>query len=320
MTIVLLLLCLGFSVALFLLGMKTSKGEEQVQKRVTTLSRNNQEKSQLLRDRALNESFSQRVIFPITQKIFDKTQEIIPLSSKSWVRTKLSQAGYQRPHYFKVFLGSQFLATAVLFSGMLGIMTLFGKAGGVIGIGLSMAAGAIGYVMPMLWLSQQAQKRQKSIQQSLPDFLDLLVICVEAGLGLDIAIHRIATMKSVKTSPYLREELSRYTKDTNFGKARKQALLDMADRTGVDDLSVIINALVQAYEMGTGVTHTLRVQADSLRVKRLQKAEEMANKIPVKMIMPIYMFLFPSIFVSIFGPLGMVIVQSVVPAFSALGK
>jgi tight adherence protein C len=270
----------------------------------------------MMRKKQLESSFEERVLFPLAQMVFERTQSFIPLSSKSWVKTKLIQAGFQKPHYPKVFLGIQLLCTVVLFSAMFSFSALFGKAGGAMGLFVGLVFGAAGYGLPMLWLVQQAQKRQEGIQKALADFLDLLVICVEAGLGFDVAINKITSLKTVKTSAYLKEELNRYTRDVGFGRPRKEALIDMAERTGVDDFNSIINAIVQSYEMGSSLGHTLRVQADSLRVKRLAKAEEKANKIPVKMVIPIYVFLFPAIFTCIFGPIGMVMFEAIIKIFA----
>lgn len=273
------------------------------------------------RKKNMEESFSRRVLVPLAQRIFDMTQRFIPLSNKSWVTTKLIHAGYQKSHHPKVFLGIQLLGTVVVFSVLFLFTLLFGKVPGPIGFLVSAFFSVCGYFLPMLWLKQEAQKRQDVIQKSLPDFLDLLVICVEAGLGLDMAINKISALKpgqSGKTTDYLREELNRYIKDVAFGKSRKKALLDMGFRTGVEDFNTILNAIVQAYEMGSSVAHTLRIQSDSLRVKRLQAAEEKANKIPVKMVMPIYIFLFPAIFVAIFGPMGMVLVKTAMTIFNGI--
>jgi tight adherence protein C len=311
------LLCIGLTVAFLLMGVKANKQDEQLQSRLSDLSqRENAPKKHTSRQKQLENSFNDRVIFPFAQMIFDRCQAVIPLTSKSWVRLKLIQAGYQKPHYQKVFLGIQLLCTVVLFAALLGFTAIFGKVPPAIGIVIAVVFSLAGYGLPMLWLLQQAQKRQDSIQKSLPDFLDLLVICVEAGLGLDVAINKITNLKTVKTSAYLRDELLRYTRDVGFGRARKDALLDMAERTGVDDFNNIINAIINAYEMGSSVAHTLRVQSDSLRVKRLMKAEEKANKIPVKMVIPIYVFLFPAIFVCIFGPIGMIMWEAIINIFN----
>jgi tight adherence protein C len=308
------LLLLGFGLAVVVLaivGIKSLKEESQVVERIGTLSQSRDKKSPLLRQKALQSSFSERVLFPVAQGIFDKCQKVIPLSSKSWVRTKLIQAGYTKPNYQKVFFGIQLIATVVMFVFFMGIMTLIGNIPPNIGIMIAVGFSLAGFALPLLWLMQQAQKRQTSIQKSLPDFLDLLVISVEAGLGLDVAIQKLANLKSVRTSEYLRDELKHYIKDISLGKPRKDALLDMGERTGLEEFLVIINALVQAYEMGTGVAFTLRVQSETLRNKRMQRAEEKANKIPVKMVLPIYIFLFPTIFLAIFGPIVMIAMDAI---------
>jgi tight adherence protein C len=250
--------------------------------------------------------------------MFDLTQAFIPLGSKSFVTLKLIQAGYTQPHYPKVFLGIQLITCTAMFGFLFMVTTFIGQVPLLAGVMVALFFGAAGYGLPLVWLLQQAKKRQDSIQKSLADFLDLLVICVEAGLGLDIAISKIANLKTAKTSTYLREELLHYNKDVAFGKPRKEAMLDMARRTGVEDLNTIINALVQAYEMGSSVAHTLRIQSEALRVKRLQKAEEKANKVPVKMVLPIYIFLFPAIFVTILGPIAVVVIQNVRPIMENL--
>lgn len=321
MTTLILIFGILCTVVLLVLGVKHQKDGHQVHERINALNKTDEPNTKLIRKKQMESSFKERVVFPLAQTLFDKTQQLIPLSSKSWVKSKLMQAGYQKSHYPKIFLGIQLLTTLCMFGFVFALTTLFGnKFGGMIGFIIAGVFGGVGYGLPMAWLMQQASKRQEGIQKSLSDFLDLLVICVEAGLGLDTAINKIATMKSVKTSVYLREELNVYCKDVGFGKPRKDALLALAERTGVDDLNAIINAIVQAYEMGTGVAHTLRIQSDSLRVKRLTKAEEKANKIPVKMVMPIYIFLFPAIFVSIFGPIGMVMMDAIMQIFGGLGS
>ncbi|MBX2861113.1 MAG: type II secretion system F family protein [Vampirovibrio sp.] len=311
MEVMLLIFCLLGTLALFAVGLMSNRENQQVQERLSQISNTPESATQMLRKKSMEKSFKDRVLFPVAQNFFDRVQAFIPMGSKSWVSAKLVQAGYTKTHYPQVFLGIQLLTTLILFGGFFTISLLFGKLDGMLGIAIPIVFGLMGLLLPMLWLSQQAKKRQDSIQKSLPDFLDLLVICVEAGLGLDVAINKLANLKTSKTSSYLREELNLYTKDVAFGKARKQALLDMATRTGVEDFATIINALVQSYEMGSSVAHTLRVQSETLRTKRMQKAEEKANKISVKMVLPIYIFLFPSIFVSILGPIAMIVVKAV---------
>jgi tight adherence protein C len=319
MHVILPIIMVLVTVGLLVFGLRANKEDEKVQERISALSqREDRKKLVVSRKKQLESSFQSRVLFPFAQMIFDKTQAFIPLGNKSWVKTKSMQAGYQKPNFPKIFLGFQLLFTVMLFGMLFGFTALFGKVNGALSFTISAFFGLAGYGFPMLWLMQEAQKRQDGIQKSLADFLDILVICVEAGLSLDVAINKIINLKTVRTSTFLREELIHYTRDVGFGRARKDALLDMAERTGVDDFNTIINAIIQSYEMGTSVAHTLRVQADSLRVKRLAKAEETANKVPVKMVIPIYVFLFPAILVCIGGPIVVVFIDSVGTIFSSM--
>lgn len=284
-------------------GIIRAQNEGQVKARVTDLSRDVALASTPGRPSKFDDSFTQRIIIPIAQWVSDKIQTIVPLSGKSWIRQKLVQAGYHKPQHFRTFMGVHTLSTCLPIGFILFLLLVTHSVSGMSAFLLLIFFGGMGLAFPMLWLIQQASKRQDSIRKALPDFLDLLVICVEAGLGLDTAIAKITRIESVQTSEHLKEELIRYTKDIGFGRPRKDSLLDLANRTGVDDLNTIVNALVQSYEMGTGVVQALRVQSEGLRQKRLHRAEEAANKISVKMVLPIYLFFFPGIFIVILGPM-----------------
>lgn len=314
----LLAVCFGGAIALLVFGYLDSRQSEQIQsirERVEALAQSTWQPDtptqQTTRDKALQKPFVERVFFPLAQSTFDFFQSVLPMGNRSWTRQKLIQAGYAQPRYAKLFVGSQLLFASVLFGFFMVYTLLFGRIGGLLGIVVALVFGGVGYSLPLLWLTTKAKKRQKAIQKCIADFLDLLVICVEAGLGLDSALQRIADLPVDAASPELKRELRRYSMDLGLGKTRKQALTDLAQRVGLDDLSSVIHALNQAYEMGTGVTQTLRVQSEMLRVKRIQRAEEQANKIPVKMIIPIYVFLFPAIFTAMFGPLGMTMINAV---------
>ena len=268
------------------------------------------------RKKFLESAFMERVCFPAAQRIFEATQHLFPLGNQSWVTQKLIQAGYTKPSYPKVLLGSQLLLCTIIFCLLLFSTVFIFRLGLLPGMLLSLFYTATAYFLPLVWLRQQVKRRQDCIQKALPDFLDLLIICVEAGLGLDTAIIKITEMGLGKNVAPLRQELLRYLKDIQLGKPRKDALIDMAARTGLEDFNILINSLVQAYDLGNSIAHTLRIQSDAMRVKRLQKAEERANQIPVKMVMPIYIFLFPAIFVAIFGPVGMVLINTITKIFS----
>ncbi|MCA9798095.1 MAG: type II secretion system F family protein [Cyanobacteria bacterium HKST-UBA04] len=294
-------------------GFMMSKNQKEIADRVETLNESGSASpmAKTGRQKQMDDSFTQRVFFPFAQALSGKVQAFLPMSSQSWIKKKLIQGGYHQPNTIRLFIGTHLIMTVAPQAFMLVLFMIKGSidTGGIVYMGLLTFAG---FAFPILWLLQQSGKRQTSIQRALPDFIDLLVICVEAGLPLDSAIAKIASLEGVQTSNFLREELIHYTRDVGFGKARKQALTDLADRTGVEDLNAVISAIIQAYEMGTGVTLSLKVQSDMLRQKRMTRAEEKANKIGVKMVLPIYFFFFPSIFMIILGPLLLHVYQTVV--------
>jgi tight adherence protein C len=165
---------------------------------------------------------------------------------------------------------------------------------------------AIGFFLPDLLLYNAGLKRQARIQAMLPDALDMLTICVEAGLGFDAALAQVAR----NTDGPLAAELSRTLQEMQIGKSRSQALHSLAERTTVPELRVFVSALVQASELGISVASVLREQANEMRIRRRQRAEERAQKVPVKILFPLITCLFPALFVVIIGPGAITIAHS----------
>ena len=223
--------------------------------------------------------------------------ERVPKSTKelSKLQFRLVQAGYRGSEALPLFLGirvgSALAAFALFMSGVLMKPTLL----------TAMSAMALLYVLPGMVLARKAKKRQHRIRLSLADALDLLVVSVEAGLGLDQALARVAQELAV-AYPDLSSELRLVNLELLAGKARSEALRNLAERTGVDDLSSLVAMLVQTDKFGTSVAHSLRVFSDTLRTKRRQRAEEAAAKTGVKMVFPLVLCIFPSIWIVTIGP------------------
>jgi tight adherence protein C len=171
---------------------------------------------------------------------------------------------------------------------------------------------AVGYLMPSMALGRLAKTRQHRIRLSLADVLDLLVVSVEAGLGLDQALQRVGE-ELASTHRDLSEELRLVNLELRAGKARSDALRNLADRTGVDDLSSLAAMLIQTDKFGTSVAQSLRVHSDTLRTKRRQRAEEAAAKTGVKMVFPLVFCIFPAIWVVTIGPAAIKFVQVLFP-------
>jgi tight adherence protein C len=163
----------------------------------------------------------------------------------------------------------------------------------------------LGFYLPFYMISSRARTRQHAIIKSLPDAFDLITTCVEAGLGLDAALARVAE----KVQGPFADELKRALREVALGKSRRDALKELGDRTGVPDLIQFTNAVIQAEAMGSSIGQVLRVQAEQLRVRRRQRAEEQAYKAPVKMLFPLVLCIFPTLFIVILGPAVITIMQ-----------
>jgi tight adherence protein C len=219
---------------------------------------------------------------------------------QSELKRRLANAGYNAPGAPQMFLAIKF---AMMIGGC-----LLGGGFGLISWGLtqkgwtSIVVGAgLGFYLPELFLAFIKRGRQEKIFLQLPDTLDLLVVCVEAGLGLDAGMRRVCD-ELVDSAPELTSEFNMANKQLQMGRPRREVLHDLGVRTGVDDMRALAAILIQADKFGSSIAQALRVQSDSMRVKRRQIAEERAAQTAVKMIFPLVLFIFPGIFVVLVGP------------------
>lgn len=179
--------------------------------------------------------------------------------------------------------------------------------------------GAIGFYIPILALAYLQKRRKQQVFLGLPDALDLMVVCVEAGLGLDQAMRKVA-QEMMKSHRVIADEFSLCNLQLQMGRVRNQVLTDLGLRTGVDDLRALAAILIQADKFGSSIANALRVQSDSMRVRRTQIAEEKAAKTAVKLIFPLVLFIFPGIFVVLVGPAGIQMAREMLPAMGGGGK
>ena len=170
-----------------------------------------------------------------------------------------------------------------------------------------------GFYAPNLWLTNRIQKRRQEILDSFPDVLDMMVVCVEAGMGLDSAINRVAK-ESYTNNPVLSEELHLFSLEIRAGKARKDALKNLAMRTDLQEMQNLVTLLIQTEKFGTSVSQALKVFSDTMRTERFQRAEAKAAQLPVKLLFPLVLFIFPSMFVVLIGPA----VISIIEAFTGM--
>lgn len=220
-------------------------------------------------------------------------------------RIRFLQAGLRHHQAPLVFLGSRLALMIVFVSLAFLLPVLFPGPGVKRFLFLFVTAGAlIGYSLPGMWLKSRTTERKRRLLNELPDALDLLVVCVEAGMGLDQAIERVS--REVATSaPEISKELKLLTLELRAGKKRHDALRALSLRIGLDDVDALVTLLVQADSFGTSVATTLRVYSDTMRTRRFQRAEETAAKLPVKLLFPLVLFILPALFVVIIGPAGL---------------
>jgi tight adherence protein C len=223
--------------------------------------------------------------------------EKAPRSAKELgsLRLRLVQAGYRREEALTAFFGIRVLFALTLFA--LFSTSIIARPN----IMLALGGLALGYLLPAMVLARLAKRRAHRIRLSLADALDLLVVSVEAGLGLDQALQRVATELAF-AYPDLSDELRLINLELRAGKPRAEALRNLADRTGVDDLSSLVTMLIQTDKFGTSVAQSLRVYSETLRTKRRQRAEEAAAKTGVKMVFPLVFCIFPVIWIVTIGP------------------
>jgi len=222
------------------------------------------------------------------------------------LQKKLVCAGYRNKEALTIFMGIRLAVSITAFA--IASSPLVGRPNVFLAIGVA----AVGYLLPSMALGRIAKKRQHRIRLSLADVLDLLVVSVEAGLGLDQALQRVGEELS-STHKDLSEELRLVNLEMRAGKARSEALRNLADRTGVDDLTSLAAMLIQTDKFGTSVAQSLRVHSDTLRTKRRQRAEEAAAKTGVKMVFPLVFCIFPAIWVVTIGPAAIRFVQVLFP-------
>jgi tight adherence protein C len=222
------------------------------------------------------------------------------------LQQKLVTAGYRGSEALVVFLGIRLACAITVFAVMVSPILMRPN------LPMALAGCAFGYLLPAMALGRMAKKRQHRIRLGLADALDLLVVSVEAGLGLDQAIQRVGEELRF-AHPDLADELRLINLELRAGKARAEALRNLADRTQLDDLSSLVAMLVQTDKFGTSVAQSLRVHSETVRTKRRQRAEEAAAKTGVKMVFPLVFCIFPAIFVVTIGPAAIKFVQVLVP-------
>ncbi|MEQ1885157.1 MAG: type II secretion system F family protein [Bryobacteraceae bacterium] len=251
-------------------------------------------------------------------ELIKRLGNFVPQSPKdvTVMQRRLIRAGMRSENSLKILYGAK---------AVMGVLCPVLSAGMVLGSSTDpsnkfiaiLGAAAVGFFGPNEYIRRRAQKRQKEIARGLPNALDLLVVCVESGLGLDQAILQVSKELN-QAHPEISEEFGFVTLELKAGKRRIEALRNLAERTGVDDLKKLVAVLIQADRFGTGVAQSLRAHADFMRVQARQVAEEKAAKLGVKLIFPIFFCILPTLFVVTVGPVAMKIVRELLPMMQSI--
>lgn len=224
------------------------------------------------------------------------------------LKKSLIQAGIYHEQAPSIYFGLKFGLTVAV--PVLAVPFIAGRGFPLASLlAISFALMALGYFLPTLILNHMVSTRQKKIKEGLPDALDLLVVCVEAGQGLNAAIKRVADDLNL-SHPVLAKEMSMVNLEISAGLEREAALRNLAERTGVDDVASLTSMLIQADRFGTSLAQSLKVQSETLRTTRRQRLEELAAKTPVKLVFPLLLFIFPALIVVIIGPAAIRIMEN----------
>ena len=303
--IVLALLVIGAIVLVIIGARRTTSTEDALQDRLADFIQRGESVDLEKMEMAL--PFSERVIYPVARKLGELAARFTPQNQIQALTKKLEMAGSPANLDPTVFMALQFGA-ALVFGGLVfGVVTI-SPAGWSTStkLLLSVVVGLVGYFFPQLWLGSQINKRQKNIRKAMPDALDLLTICVEAGLGFDAAMAKV----SEKWESELSLAFARVIQEVQLGKVRRVAMRDMADRIGIPELTSFVAAVIQSESLGVSLAKVLRIQSDQMRIKRRQQAEEEAHKAPLKMKIPMALLIFPSLIIVLMTPAGLQLMQS----------
>jgi tight adherence protein C len=300
-----------FAIILVVVGVRTPGASDPLQSRLADFS--TREKPLTLEEIEMSQPFSERVLLPLMRRLGAFASRFTPQASLESVQHQLDLAGNPRGLDPTIFWAIRIVATLGL-AGFILLVTFLAPRDSVLSIrtgtlkALAFAAGgaAIGFFLPVMLLRSRIQRRQNIIIKAMPDALDLLTVCVEAGLGFDQAMSKV----SEKWENELSLGFERVIQEIRLGKLRRDALRDMAERMEVADMTSFVAAVIQADQLGVSMGKVLRIQSDQMRIKRRQRAEKKAHEAPVKMLIPMVFLIFPSIYVVLLGPAALILMNS----------
>lgn len=255
----------------------------------------------------MSQPFMERVIYPLARKLGEFTVKFTPQNWLNSISKKLELGGNPGKLDPSVFLVLQFISAIGIGALALVAMTVMSTGTPPSQIFLLTVGGTItGFFLPQFYLSRNVTKRQKNVRHAMPDALDLLTICVEAGLGFDAAMAKVVE----KWNNQLSMAFNRVLQEIQLGKLRREALRSMSENIGISEMTSFVAAVIQSEQLGVSMAKVLRIQADQMRVRRRQLAEEEAHKAPIKMLIPMAFIIFPSLLIILLAPAAFQIMKS----------
>jgi tight adherence protein C len=293
--IIVIVAVVALALVLVIVGVSAPNPQETLQQRLAEYGA--RETPVSLEEIELSLPFSQRIIVPLLNSVAQFVARFTPQRSLESARHNLELAG--SPYNLTA---SQFWAAragvAIVLGFLIGLTMAVTRQDWPRSVLYTLLAAALGFFLPVIWLSSQISRRKNSIIKSLPDALDLLTVCVEAGLGFDGAMQKVTD----KWKDDLALAFARVLQEIRLGKTRREALRDMSDSMDVTDVTSFVAAIIQADQLGVSIAKVLRIQSDQMRVRRRQRAEEKAHQAPVKMLFPMVFLIFPSLYIILLGP------------------
>jgi len=289
--------------ALIIVGLRGPREEETLEARLAELGA--LDRLHTLEEIELSLPFTERVVVPVLRQVADFVTRLTPAQTIDRTRHKLELAGFPYRIGPAEFLAVRYVL-GTLFGGA--ILAALGPANlpPFQKMLLIPVVALLGFFLPVIWLGSRIRKRQAEIVRALPDVLDLLTICVEAGLGFDSAMAKV----SEKWDNELSRAFGRVLQEIQLGKLRREALRAMADSMDVQEVSTFCAAVIQAEQLGVSISKVLRIQADEMRVRRRQRAEELARQAPIKIMIPTAFLILPALFIVLLGPAAITLKNS----------
>lgn len=287
----------GVYAILYLMGGDDKEVRDRLDK-LDSITSTAEDKSAIMFNEELQKPFSERILMPVVRSFSKVLTKSTSSDFVGQLQKQLAQAGYPGELKPQEFFAIQVIVFVVCLLSSIGICAMWVRGNFMLALQIIGAGAIFGILMPRLWLTRRIKDRQHSVQLQLPDIMDLLTVSVEAGLGFDAGLGKVIE----KMKGPLPDEFRVILREIRVGKTRKQALRDSMDRIGVTDVEAFFSAVIQAEQLGVSLAKVLRVQSDQLRQKRRQRAEEQAQKAPVKMMFPLVLFIFPVILIVLLGP------------------